>query len=160
MISVVGYLDSIVAAKQNGARFGHSISPNRELVALGQSVRFILVCLEAKFKMSLHRRWKLGFCILPWDFARIWIHHSVRSSLSCLTNTNLSFVSISSRLNGDIGGRTQMASMLCSTFVILAVFFLLPALYYLPRCVLASIVCLVVYSLLAEAPEDIEFYIK
>lgn len=31
----MGFLDSIVAAKQNGARFGHSISPNRELVALG-----------------------------------------------------------------------------------------------------------------------------
>jgi Sulfate permease family len=34
-MSVVGFLDSIVAAKQNGARYGHSISPNRELVALG-----------------------------------------------------------------------------------------------------------------------------
>jgi MFS superfamily sulfate permease-like transporter len=32
---VVGFLDSIVAAKQNSARFGYSISPNRELVALG-----------------------------------------------------------------------------------------------------------------------------
>lgn len=35
MISVVGFLDSIVAAKQNSAKFGYSISPNRELVALG-----------------------------------------------------------------------------------------------------------------------------
>jgi MFS superfamily sulfate permease-like transporter len=35
LISVAGFLDSIVAAKQNGARFGYSISPNRELVALG-----------------------------------------------------------------------------------------------------------------------------
>jgi len=35
IIAVVGFLDSIVAAKQNAARFGHSISPNRELVALG-----------------------------------------------------------------------------------------------------------------------------
>jgi MFS superfamily sulfate permease-like transporter len=35
LISVVGFLDSIVAAKQNSARFGYSISPNRELVALG-----------------------------------------------------------------------------------------------------------------------------
>lgn len=37
LISVVGFLDSIVAAKQNSARFGYSISPNRELVALGAS---------------------------------------------------------------------------------------------------------------------------
>lgn len=35
LISIVGFLDSIVAAKQNAARFGYSISPNRELVALG-----------------------------------------------------------------------------------------------------------------------------
>lgn len=35
LISVVGFLDSIVAAKQNAGRFGYTISPNRELVALG-----------------------------------------------------------------------------------------------------------------------------
>jgi len=35
LISVAGFLDSIVAAKQNGAKYGHPISPNRELVALG-----------------------------------------------------------------------------------------------------------------------------
>lgn len=35
IIAVVGFLDSIVSAKQNAMRFGHSISPNRELVALG-----------------------------------------------------------------------------------------------------------------------------
>lgn len=35
LIVVIGFLDSIVAAKQNAARFGYSISPNRELVALG-----------------------------------------------------------------------------------------------------------------------------
>lgn len=30
-----GYVDSIVAAKENSAKFGYAISPNRELVALG-----------------------------------------------------------------------------------------------------------------------------
>jgi MFS superfamily sulfate permease-like transporter len=34
-VAVIGFLDSIVAAKQNGARFAHTVSPNRELVALG-----------------------------------------------------------------------------------------------------------------------------
>ncbi|KAG9086297.1 hypothetical protein FRC06_003162 [Ceratobasidium sp. 370] len=121
LISVVGYLDSIVAAKQNAGRFGYSISPNRELVALG-----------AGNLMS-----------------------------SFFPGTLPAYGSITrSRLSAEIGGRTQMASVLCSSFVILAVFFLLPALYYLPRCVLASIVCLVVYGLLAEAPEDVGFYIK
>ena len=32
---IVGFLDSIVAAKQNAGLYGYSISPNRELVALG-----------------------------------------------------------------------------------------------------------------------------
>lgn len=35
LISIIGFLDSIVAAKQNSGRFGYSISLNRELVALG-----------------------------------------------------------------------------------------------------------------------------
>lgn len=35
LVAVAGYIDSVVAAKQNAARFGYSISPNRELVALG-----------------------------------------------------------------------------------------------------------------------------
>ena len=43
-----------------------------------------------------------------------------------------------SKLNGDLGGRTQMASLVTSTLVLLATFFLLPWLYYLPKCVLAS----------------------
>lgn len=33
--SVIGFLDSIVSAKQNAARYQYTISPNRELVALG-----------------------------------------------------------------------------------------------------------------------------
>lgn len=43
-----------------------------------------------------------------------------------------------SRINGDVGGRTQMASLVCSAIVLLATFFLLPWLYYLPKCVLSA----------------------
>lgn len=31
-----GYVDSVVAAKENSAKYGYMISPNRELVALGE----------------------------------------------------------------------------------------------------------------------------
>lgn len=31
----MGYVDSIVAAKQNASQFNYAISPNRELTALG-----------------------------------------------------------------------------------------------------------------------------
>jgi MFS superfamily sulfate permease-like transporter len=99
VISVVGFLDSIVAAKQNSARFGYSISPNRELVALGAGN------LVASF----------------------------------IPGTLPAYGSITrSRINGDVGGRTQMASIICSSVVLLAIFFLLPLLYFLPKCVLAS----------------------
>ncbi|TFK28916.1 endoplasmic reticulum protein [Coprinopsis marcescibilis] len=119
LISVAGFLDSIVAAKQNGARFGHSISPNRELVALGAA--------------------NLVGSFIP--------------------GTLPAYGSITrSRINGDVGGRTQMASIISSLVILTATFFLLPLLYFLPKCVLASIILLVVYSLIAETPHDVIFY--
>ncbi|THH27826.1 hypothetical protein EUX98_g6364 [Antrodiella citrinella] len=119
LISVAGFLDSIVAAKQNAAKYEYSISPNRELVALGAS----------------------------------------NIIASFVPGTLPAYGSITrSRVNGDVGGRTQMASLICSAIVLLATFFLLPWLYFLPKCVLASIICLVVFSLLAEAPHDVKFY--
>ncbi|KAJ7125324.1 sulfate anion transporter [Mycena epipterygia] len=121
LICVVGFLDSIVAAKQNASRFGYSISPNRELVALGASN------LAASFVPGT----------LP--------------AYGSITRT---------RINGDVGGRTQMASLVCSAVVLLATFFLLPWLYYLPKCVLSAIICLVVFSLLREAPHDVAYYWK
>ncbi|PIL32730.1 transporter [Ganoderma sinense ZZ0214-1] len=121
LISVVGFLDSIVAAKQNAGRFGYSISPNRELVALGAG--------------------NIVGAFIP--------------------GTLPAYGSITrSKLNGDLGGRTQMASLVTSTLVLLATFFLLPWLYFLPKCVLASIICLIVFSLLAELPHDAIFYWK
>ncbi|KAF8058779.1 sulfate anion transporter [Lyophyllum atratum] len=119
MISIVGFLDSIVAAKQNGARFGYIISPNRELVALGAA--------------------NLVGSFVP--------------------GTLPAYGSITrSRINGDVGGRTQMASLVCSGVILLATFFLLPWLYFLPKCVLASIICLIVFSLLVETPHDVMYY--
>jgi MFS superfamily sulfate permease-like transporter len=119
LISVVGFLDSIVAAKQNGSRFGHSISPNRELVALGASN------LVASF----------------------------------VPGTLPAYGSITrSRINGDVGGRTQMASLVCSAIVLSVTYLFLPFLYYLPKCVLAPVICLVAVSLLAETPHDVIYY--
>lgn len=43
-----------------------------------------------------------------------------------------------SRINGDVGGRTQMASIICAGVILVATFFLLPWLYFLPKCVLGS----------------------
>ncbi|KAJ7935301.1 sulfate anion transporter [Mycena leptocephala] len=122
LIAVVGFLDSIVAAKQNASRYGYSISPNRELVALGAS--------------------NLAASFVP--------------------GTLPAYGSITrSRINGDVGGRTQMASLVCSAVVLLATFFLLPWLYYLPKCVLSACdICLVVFSLLREAPHDVAYYWK
>ncbi|KAJ7750057.1 sulfate anion transporter [Mycena maculata] len=121
LICVVGFLDSIVAAKQNASRFGYSISPNRELVALGASN------LAASFVPGTLPAW------------------------GSITR---------SRINADVGGRTQMASLVCSAVVLLATFFLLPWLYYLPKCVLSAIICLVVFSLLREVPHDVMYYWK
>ena len=52
-----------------------------------------------------------------------------------------------------------MASFFVALFTLLATFFLLRYLYYLPKAVLACIISLVVYSILAESPEDVAFFI-
>jgi len=95
----MGFLDSTVAAKQNADRFGYSISPNRELVALGAA--------------------NLMGSFVP--------------------GTLPAFGSIvRSKINGDVGARTQLASLVAASITLLSTFFLLPYLYFLPRCVLAS----------------------
>ncbi|KAG2339548.1 hypothetical protein BDR05DRAFT_891545 [Suillus weaverae] len=119
LITIMGFLDSTVAAKQNADRFGYSISPNRELVALGAANLF-------------------G---------------------SFVPGTLPAFGSIvRSKINGDVGARTQLASLVTAGITLLATFFLLPYLYYLPRCVLASIICLFVISLFSEVPHDLMYY--
>ncbi|KAG8991328.1 hypothetical protein FRB90_001392, partial [Tulasnella sp. 427] len=121
LMAVAGYIDSVVAAKQNAARFGYSISPNRELVALGAGN------LLASF--------------IPGTIA----------GYGAITR---------SKINADCGAQSQMASLITSSLVLLAIVFLLPALHYLPMCVLAAIIGLVVYSILVEAPHDIRYYWK
>jgi len=99
LISAIGFLDSIIASKQAAARFGYSISPNRELVALGAS--------------------------------------NVLASF--VPGTLPAYGSISrTRIVGDVGGMTQMASLVCSAAILGVTFFLLPWLEFLPKCVLAS----------------------
>jgi MFS superfamily sulfate permease-like transporter len=99
LASILGFLDSIVSAKQNAARFQYSISPNRELVALGVA-----------------------------NLVGSFIPGAIPAAGSITK----------SRIGGDVGTKTQMASLFCSSFVLLATFFLLPWLHYLPKAVLAS----------------------
>ncbi|RSH94758.1 hypothetical protein EHS25_004564 [Saitozyma podzolica] len=119
--AVVGIVDSVVAARENGSKYGYAVSPNRELVALGTA--------------------NLG------------------ASLMAATGGIPVFGSITrSRLNGQTGGRTQMAAIITSITIILSIFFLLPYLYFLPKAVLAAIITLVVYAILAEAPHEFMFF--
>ncbi|KAG9038216.1 hypothetical protein FRB95_002177 [Tulasnella sp. JGI-2019a] len=119
VIAVAGFIESVVAAKQNAQRFNYTISPNRESVALGLG--------------------NLASSFLP---GTIPAYGAVTRS----------------KLNGDCGGTTQMASIITSSLVLLAIFFLLPALYFLPSCVLAAVILIVVYGLISEAPHDIAYY--
>ncbi|CAD6568133.1 MAG: hypothetical protein CYPHOPRED_002330 [Cyphobasidiales sp. Tagirdzhanova-0007] len=119
-IAIMGYVDTIVAAKQNASSFNYAISPNRELTAIGIA--------------------NLG--------------------ASIVSGTVPGYGSITrSRLAASAGARTPMASFFVALFTLLATFFLLRYLYYLPKAVLACIISLVVYSILAESPEDVAFFI-
>ncbi|KLO15100.1 sulfate permease [Schizopora paradoxa] len=65
---------------------------------------------------------------------------------------------IRSRICADSGGTSQMTSLVCSLIVAFVTFSLLPLLYHLPRCVLAAVICVVVFHLLQEAPHSIMHY--
>lgn len=121
LISVIGFLDSIVAAKQAGLRFGYSVSPNRELVALGAA-----------------------------NFAASFVPGTL-PAFGSITRT---------RINGNAGARTQLSSLVCAGVILVVTFFLLPLLWFLPKCVLASVILLVVWGLMLEVPEEVGYYLK
>jgi MFS superfamily sulfate permease-like transporter len=63
-----------------------------------------------------------------------------------------------SKVNASTGGLTPMSSILLSVITILCTVFMLPYFYYLPKGVLCSMVSVVAYSLVEEAPHDIKFF--
>lgn len=65
-----------------------------------------------------------------------------------------------SKINISSGGRTQMSGLIAAGMVGLAIAFLVPLFYYLPKAVLSSIISSVMYTLLEEAPHDIRFFWK
>lgn len=65
-----------------------------------------------------------------------------------------------SKINISSGGRTQMSGLITAAIVVLAITFLVPLFYYLPKAVLSSIITSVMYTLLEEAPHDIKFFWK
>jgi MFS superfamily sulfate permease-like transporter len=53
-----------------------------------------------------------------------------------------------------------MAGLITGIIALLAILFLLPYLYYLPKAVLSSVIFIAVLYILFEAPEDIQFMLK
>lgn len=118
--AILGFFESVIAAKSLGSQYDINISTNRELVALGMAN----IC--SSFVNSLP---SFG------GYAR-------------------------SKVNAMSGAKTQMAGIVLSCVTMLSIAFLMPYFYYLPKCVLSSIISVVGLSLLEEAPNDIKFYWK
>ncbi|KAF9366701.1 hypothetical protein BGX34_009539 [Mortierella sp. NVP85] len=117
LISIIGFVESIVISKQYATKHNYSVSPNRELVALG----------VANISGGL-------FQSIP------------------------AFGSMArSKINDKAGARTQLAGFITALIVLFAIFFLLPYFFYLPKAVLAGIICVAALSLLSEAPHDLKF---
>ncbi|RUS31294.1 sulfate transporter family-domain-containing protein [Jimgerdemannia flammicorona] len=114
LISILGFVESIVISKTYSSKHNYSVSPNRELIAMG-----------------------------------------VANIMGGLFQGIPAFGSV--KINDRAGARTQLAGFIAGVIALLAIFFLLPYFYYLPKAVLSSIIFVAVLSLLAEAPEDIEF---
>ncbi|KZF23359.1 hypothetical protein L228DRAFT_260198 [Xylona heveae TC161] len=64
-----------------------------------------------------------------------------------------------SKVNAATGGRTPMSSIVLSILSIICVLFIVPYFHYLPKAVLSSMISVVAYSLIEEAPHDIRFFL-
>lgn len=65
-----------------------------------------------------------------------------------------------SKINLLSGAKTQVAQLVAAAVTFLSVSYLMGLIYYLPSCILSSIVSTIGISLLEEAPKDIIYYIK
>ncbi|KAL3423930.1 sulfate transporter [Phlyctema vagabunda] len=65
-----------------------------------------------------------------------------------------------SKVNANTGGKTPMSSVFLSLITVICVLFLLPYFFFLPKAVLSSMITVVAWSLIEEAPHDILFFIK
>ncbi|CAK7212120.1 hypothetical protein SCUCBS95973_001334 [Sporothrix curviconia] len=65
-----------------------------------------------------------------------------------------------SKVNKQTGGRTPMSSIFLSLITLVSILFLLPYFYYLPKPVLCSMISVVAWSLIEEAPADISFFLR
>ena len=142
LIALLGFFESSVAAKSLGGSDsqrdgiqGISLSANRELVALGVA-NLVGSCFSALPAFGGYGR---------------------------------------SKVNASTGGKTPMSSIFLSLITIICVLYLLPAFYYLPvsfitysfsitnntqKAVLSSMITVVAWSLIEEAPHDVAFFIK
>ena len=65
-----------------------------------------------------------------------------------------------SRIAANTGARSPLFSFFVSAFSLITTLSLLKYLFYLPKAVLSCIISLVVYSILAEFPEDVHFFVR
>ncbi|KAJ2963903.1 hypothetical protein NQZ79_g1077 [Umbelopsis isabellina] len=120
LISMIGFVESIVISKTYSSKHNYTVSANRELVAMGAAN------------------------IMGGLFQGIPAFGSVARS----------------KINDRAGARTQMAGFITGVIALLAILFLLPYLYYLPKAVLSSVIFIAVLYIIFEAPEDIHFMFK
>jgi len=118
VITIVGFLESVVCAKKFADKNGYAISDNRELVAFGA----INIC------------------------GGLFGGYPANASLS---RTNL---------NDAVGGKSQIANLVCATIILFTILFLLPLFYFLPKCTMAAVVFFSGFGLLEF--ETLLFLIK
>lgn len=145
LIALLGFFESSVAAKSLGPSPdlpGIQLSPNRELVALG-TANLVGACFMSMPAFGGYGR---------------------------------------SKVNKQTGGKTPMSSVFLSALSVICIFFVLPYFYYLPvstalcvacpltrnlytnlfaqKPVLSSLITVVAWSLVEEAPHDIAFFLR
>ncbi|KKF92843.1 putative sulfate transporter [Ceratocystis platani] len=65
-----------------------------------------------------------------------------------------------SKVNKSTGGRSPMSSVFLSLITLCSIKWMLPYFYYIPKPVLSSMISVVAWSLIEEAPHDISFFLR
>ncbi|KAK9765808.1 hypothetical protein K7432_005567 [Basidiobolus ranarum] len=120
LIALLGFVSSAAITKDFATLHNYSVSPNRELVALGMS----------NVAGSLFQAMP-AFGSMP-----------------------------RSRLANSAGARTQMAGLVSSLLVFVAIVYLLPCFQFLPKAVLSSLIFVAGTGMVLDAPSDIAFLWK
>jgi MFS superfamily sulfate permease-like transporter len=144
VITLVGFIESLIVTKVYADKHGYFASANRELVALGASNLF--ACFFGAYP---------AFGSMPRTVVRPHVGRGRWAPAGHLTSPSPS--ALRAQVSEGAGGRTQLTGFFASLLILITILFLLPYFKFLPQTTLAAIVLFAAYGLV-DLQDLVYFY--